>query len=497
MVDDRPERNRLLASRRLHRCRTGNAGRRQLRVASLGERNRYRDVCVRPVRGSQPADVRDQHRRHRLQRQPRGRRRQHRIPRQHRPLHLHHRRRRRGIHQALLTDNCSCTWSLRATNGSLEHGYPATALNDVGPTWLPAGNYVLTVTGTAADTGTYSFTLTTVPNPQTFTIATGDTISNGNPAAGAGNIESPGSTDRYTFTIAAGGARIHQALLTDNCSCTWSLRATNGSLEHGYPATALNDVGPTWLPAGNYVLTVTGTAADTGTYSFTLTTVPNPQTFTIATGDTVSNGNPAAGAGNIESPGSTDRYTFTIGAGGARIRPSAPHRQLQLHLVTASNQRLPRTRLPGNRPERRRPHLAPRRQLRPHRHRHRRRHRHLLLHPHHRAQPANVHDRHRRHHLQRQPRGRRRQHRIPRQHRPLHLHRRGRRARSASSGSAAGQVRRSSCQLRAAANSCGMRYVPPMTFSICRMRPGSTSCSSRATRRTSAPTPSSSSRAAP
>src|SRR5205807_1336536 len=143
---------------------------------------------------------------------------------------------------------------------------------------LPAGSYVLTVAGAAAQTGTYSFDLTAVPDPQTFPINIGDTVSDGVPSTGAGNIESPGATDRYTFTVGPGGSRIYQHAFTDNCRCTWSLRSTTGSLQPGYPAPSPSTALPRSLPAGSYVLTVAGGAAQAGTYSFDLAAVPDPQT---------------------------------------------------------------------------------------------------------------------------------------------------------------------------------------------------------------------------
>src|SRR5207237_1290126 len=136
-------------------------------------------------------------------------------------------------------------------------------------------------------------------------ISVGDSVSNGIPTTGAGNIESPGAQDRYTFTVASGGQRIYLQDL-GGC-CYWSLRSASGSYEYGFPQQGMSDVDPTWMDAGTYVLTVSGSAANTGTYAFTLWAVPDPQSFPINVGDTVSNGNPGAGAGNIESPWAQDR----------------------------------------------------------------------------------------------------------------------------------------------------------------------------------------------
>lgn len=48
--------------------------------------------------------------------------------------------------------------------------------------------------------------------------------------------------------------------------------------------------------------------------------VPAPQSFAYVVGDTVSNGVPAVGAGNMETIASKDRYTFSIPAAGARLQ---------------------------------------------------------------------------------------------------------------------------------------------------------------------------------
>ena len=184
---------------------------------------------------------------------------------------------------------------------------------------------MLTVIGNGVDTGTYSFALHAVADAQTFPVAIGDTVSDGVPTAGEGNIESVGAIDEYTFTIPSGGERVHLSASDDTCGCQWSLRSADGSLASGFAAQALGTVvAPTWLPAGTYALTVTGESTDTGTYSFSISSVPDAQTFAISVdGPAVSDGAPATGAGNIEAPGAMDEYTFTIPSGGERVFLSA------------------------------------------------------------------------------------------------------------------------------------------------------------------------------
>ena len=223
------------------------------------------------------------------------------------------------VYSHLLTNGCSCSWSLQSSSGSYQYGFAQQGMGDVGPTWMAAGSYVLTVSASGATTGTYSFTLVAVPDPQSFAISVGDSVSNGLPAVGAGNIESVGSQDRYTFSVGAGGARVYAQGSPGSCGCTWSLRSSGGSYQYGFTQQGMSDVGPTWMAAGTYVATVSASGANTGTYAFNLSAVSNEQAFAISVGGSVSDGVPATGAGNIESPGAQDRYTFTVGAGGQRI----------------------------------------------------------------------------------------------------------------------------------------------------------------------------------
>src|SRR5204863_360074 len=181
-------------------------------------------------------------------------------------------------------------------------------------------------------TGTYSFKLTQVPAAQVFAVAIGDTISDGVPSAGAGNIESPGSDDEYAFTGTAGQViRFDDLGALACCTLYWQLYAPDGT------QLAADWFGDSpgrqvMLPtSGQYTVRVNdyyygyyycyysyyGTA--TGTYSFKLTQVPAAQVFAIALGTTVSNGSPVAGAGNIEAEGSDDEYAFS-GTAGQTIR---------------------------------------------------------------------------------------------------------------------------------------------------------------------------------
>jgi hypothetical protein len=173
------------------------------------------------------------------------------------------------------------------------------------------GTYTLTVDGQqVGSTGIYSFQLLAVTVDE-FAIAFGDIVSDGVPGPSAGNIEAPGATDVYTFTGTAGLEAIFD-LLGSTLDTFWTLTAPDGDVLF---ATFVRDRQLTLPADGTYTLTVRGAdPADTGTYSFQLRST-TPQQFDIAIGDTVSDGVPEPGAGNLDEPGARDIYRFEGTAG--------------------------------------------------------------------------------------------------------------------------------------------------------------------------------------
>ena len=210
---------------------------------------------------------------------------------------------------------CSNAIRWQLLNPSATQIFESGVCSDFGQVTLPtAGTYTLRVYGLLHVVGTYSFRIRNVPAPQTFAYTIGNTVSNGVPAAGAGNIETPGAEDRYTFTGAAGQKVFFDSLFVAGCTNAIRFRLLNPSSAQIFETGVCTDFGQVTLPtAGTYTIrTFTTNPSDAvGTYSFRVLNVPAAQTFGYTVGNTVSNGVPAAGAGNIETPGAQDRYTFT------------------------------------------------------------------------------------------------------------------------------------------------------------------------------------------
>ncbi|MEO8609209.1 MAG: choice-of-anchor Q domain-containing protein [Chloroflexota bacterium] len=175
-----------------------------------------------------------------------------------------------------------------------------------------AGTYKIRVYGYNNSSGTYSFKLWGVTD-NNFAINVGDTISSGVPGTGAGNIEQIGTEDNYTFSVAAGQIVYFEALSSSNSDVAWRLR--DPSSTQIFDLYLTQDGGRRVLSTpGTYTVNAYGYQGSTGTYSFRLFNVVD-HNFAINLGDTISNGVPGAGAGNIETLGAEDNYTFSVSAG--------------------------------------------------------------------------------------------------------------------------------------------------------------------------------------
>jgi hypothetical protein len=220
------------------------------------------------------------------------------------------------IFDALAGATVSFRWRLEGPGGEVVFD---AAYVDRSEELADTGTYSLTVYGTSATTvGTYSFRLLATPPAQHFAIAFGDTVSDGVPDVGAGNIEVPGARDVYSFDGEVGHTVILDAISGPTSGLRVILTAPDGT-------EVLNQIyadREALLPVtGTYTLTMEGlTVAGVGVYSFQLLEVPPVvDEFTIAFGDTVSDGVPDVGAGNIESAGAVDVYSFQGQAGQSAI----------------------------------------------------------------------------------------------------------------------------------------------------------------------------------
>jgi hypothetical protein len=189
---------------------------------------------------------------------------------------------------------------------------------DIGRRTLARGGaYTIIVSGNANTVGTYSFKLWPIGSDQSFAINLGDTVSDGVPAVGAGNIETAGVQDIYTFTVAPGQeVYFEDRGATPSGNIRYDVYDPEDNYLFGEWLNGGQDIGrQTLVSGGTYKLVVSGYANVTGTYSFKLWPVLTDQSFALNTGDTLTNGSPSAGAGNIESPGARDIYTFTAPPG--------------------------------------------------------------------------------------------------------------------------------------------------------------------------------------
>jgi hypothetical protein len=212
-----------------------------------------------------------------------------------------------------------------------------------------SGVYTATVSGATPTTiGTYSFQLVRVPVGDEFVISFGDTVSDGVPGPGAGNIEAPGARDVYAFDGVVGESVIFDLLAGSNVALGWELAAPYGSVLFD---SFLGDRQLVLPATGVYSLSVRGNNPDdTGTYSFQLLESPpnsppeiapiadqtntegDDVTIPISAGDP--DGDPLTITATGLPPGITvdvDRLAGTLIVGSARTSrpPRAPESALR------------------------------------------------------------------------------------------------------------------------------------------------------------------------
>lgn len=143
-------------------------------------------------------------------------------------------------------------------------------------------------------------------------------IKENTPGAGAGNIETPGAQDIYSFSAAA-GQRVYFRIFEHGKGMeqiTWKLTDADDS-EIFDTCLGCGETGAHTLRKGGlYKLSIGSLRVPAiGAYRVQLFNVPPPDQFAIKIGDTIKENTPGRGAGDIESPGAHDVYTFSAAAG--------------------------------------------------------------------------------------------------------------------------------------------------------------------------------------
>ncbi|MCA9283981.1 MAG: hypothetical protein KDA22_02110 [Phycisphaerales bacterium] len=217
------------------------------------------------------------------------------------------------------TTNCAITWTLTDESESVLFSEPFGQCGpDPGVLLLDGGTYTIRVDDPNGNsTAVYSFDLITEESAQHFDIGLDQVVSNGVPAPGAGNLEFPGAVDLYTFTAKPGTEVFFDEVSTTNCSITWTLSDESDSILFSEQFGQCGpDAGVLTLDGGTYTIRIEIPSGNgTGIYSFVLVTPDSYQHFDLDLYQLVSNGMPAAGAGNLETPGAVDIYTFTADPG--------------------------------------------------------------------------------------------------------------------------------------------------------------------------------------
>jgi len=204
----------------------------------------------------------------------------------------------------------STYWTLTGPDQGEIFSIIRSGVSSLGPQVLEqAGEYTLSVSGYAEETGAYSFALWNVPMPDSFEIPLASVIGS-ETGTGAGEIETPGVKDVYTFEATAGQS-IFIEVPEANFTSYWVLADQDDTQVFAGFRSGGSNIGLVQLERGGvYTLTVSGYQAETGTYRARLWEVPAPDTFAVEIGQTVAPEMTSAGAGSIESPGAQDIYTF-------------------------------------------------------------------------------------------------------------------------------------------------------------------------------------------
>jgi hypothetical protein len=202
---------------------------------------------------------------------------------------------------------------------------PQLASRDAAPCWKTGPSRKLLLSGVARGILWLLLSFSGEAGAQSierFELTVGQVVTNGVPGPGAGNIETPGSSDVFTFNATAGQSVYFDALTGNPCDSRlrWKcVGPTNQVLFDQWfaatPGCGNGDPGTfTFTASGSYTVTVYGFTDAIGTYAFQVMPVV-PQPFALPLGVIVTNGVPGPGAGSIETPGALDVFTLHATAG--------------------------------------------------------------------------------------------------------------------------------------------------------------------------------------
>lgn len=176
-----------------------------------------------------------------------------------------------------------------------------------GPLTLAAtGSYFILVEGQINATGSATYSLNVQFDGNVAPIFSGTPLILGSTVNG--NLTTAGQQDHYIFTLAA-NAQLYFDSLTNNSNIQWSLSGPIGTAVSNRSFTASDDgtvSNPALeLPAGNYILTVSGSGQSTGAYWFRLSD--------LSTATVLTPGTPVSGS--LAPANSTNLYQFQAAAG--------------------------------------------------------------------------------------------------------------------------------------------------------------------------------------
>src|SRR5262249_28779649 len=137
------------------------------------------------------------------------------------------------------------------------------------------GTYTLLMEGLIGDTGTGTYTFNVSSSAITSTpLALGSTVN--------GTLATPGSQDRYTFTL-AGSTLLYFDSLTNNFNLNWTLTGPAAPAVNARDFTSGANNTVISVPAGDYTLTIDLPGEQTGAYAFRLWDVAQAAALTPGT----------------------------------------------------------------------------------------------------------------------------------------------------------------------------------------------------------------------